>query len=226
MGVGLAYAAELLRRLQAERDRSERLALEAERRRLARELHDSAKQRLHAAHLVLSALRGVDDRAAREGIDLALRELEGATAEMEASLRDLRTAAGDGSLLAALRRRAAQLEAVGAVEVDVSGADLPLATPLGTHVYHVITEALINAVRHADANAVRAALRIADGKLVATVVDNGRGLPAGTPWDSHGVRSMVERAELIGGRLRMDSVHGGAGTSVQLEVPLDLPGGD
>ena len=56
LGIGLAYMAELLRHLDRERVRSSELALEAERRRLARELHDSAKQRIHAAHLVLSSL--------------------------------------------------------------------------------------------------------------------------------------------------------------------------
>ena len=99
VGAGLAYSAEVLRRLDAERARSEQLALQAERRRLARELHDSAKQRLHAAHLVLSsiALR----RGSEDGVDLALRELEAATAEMDASLTDLhapRDPGGDARL--------------------------------------------------------------------------------------------------------------------------------
>ena len=54
--LALAYAAALLRQLRAERERSERLAVQAERQRIAWDLHDSAKQRLHAAHLVLSAV--------------------------------------------------------------------------------------------------------------------------------------------------------------------------
>ena len=55
----LAYAASALRRLAAERSERERLAIEAERRRIAWELHDSAKQRLHAAHLLVSSLQAV-----------------------------------------------------------------------------------------------------------------------------------------------------------------------
>ena len=56
--VALAYAAEALRRLSAERSARERLAIEAERKRIAWELHDSAKQRLHAAHLLVTSLHG------------------------------------------------------------------------------------------------------------------------------------------------------------------------
>ncbi|HET6548445.1 MAG TPA: hypothetical protein VFG79_08320, partial [Solirubrobacter sp.] len=56
--VSLAYAAEALRRLTTERSARERLAIESERRRIAWELHDSAKQRLHAAHLLVTSLQG------------------------------------------------------------------------------------------------------------------------------------------------------------------------
>ena len=56
--VALAYAAEALRRLSVERSARERLAIEAERKRIAWELHDSAKQRLHAAHLLVTSLQG------------------------------------------------------------------------------------------------------------------------------------------------------------------------
>lgn len=65
--LALAYSASLLRRLEEERNRSEELALDAERRRIALELHDSAKQRVHAAHLVLSAL----GRSAHDGLAVA-----------------------------------------------------------------------------------------------------------------------------------------------------------
>jgi signal transduction histidine kinase len=220
VGTALAYSAELLRRLEAERARSERLALDAERRRLARELHDSAKQRIHAAHLVLSSLDpnwGTPEYDSRRH---AMRELEAATAEMEASLTDLRTAAGGGMLLEALRRRPARLAAMAGVRVHVDGTDLGLASPLATHVYHVLTEAILNAARHAGAGSVRARLRRVDGRLVATVVDDGQGLPSATRLDSQGMRSMSERAELLGGCLRIAPAEDGRGTSVTLDVPL------
>lgn len=220
-GVGLAYAAELLRRLEGERRRSERLVVEAERRRLARELHDSAKQRIHAAHLVLSAHADYAGDTG-EAIRLALREVEAATAEMDASLTDLRAPSAGDRPLDALRARAARLAEVSGVRITVDGADVKLPGPVATHVYHVMLEALINAVRHADASEVTASLAVADMTLVASIVDDGRGMPGEATWESHGMRSMIERAELIGGRLSIADV--AAGTSIRLEVPLGSTG--
>src|SRR3954469_19612402 len=81
--LALAYAAGLLRRLRTAREDSERLAVQAERQRIAWELHDSAKQRVHAAHLLLSALDGQVPPGGRELVDGALVELRAATADME-----------------------------------------------------------------------------------------------------------------------------------------------
>jgi signal transduction histidine kinase len=174
---------------------------------------------MHAAQLLLTSLPAGSEAAAAEPVQLALRELAAATSEMDASLTGLRTAAGGGTLRAALRGRPAQLAARAGVELDVTGADLPLADPLATHVYHVLSEAILNAIRHAQATAVETRLRHHDGHLVATVVDNGRGLSADASWDSQGVRSMIERAELVGGQLSIGPGVGGGGTTITLELP-------
>ena len=86
----LAYATDALRRLGDERAARERLAIEAERRRIAWELHDSAKQRIHAAQLLLSSLEGHIPDAARRTASLAAVELESAASEMDSSLAELR----------------------------------------------------------------------------------------------------------------------------------------
>jgi signal transduction histidine kinase len=72
--LGLASASDILRRLKDEQSRAQHLAVETERRRIAWELHDSAKQRLHAAHLVLSSL------PPSEPLELALEQLQAAAA--------------------------------------------------------------------------------------------------------------------------------------------------
>jgi len=77
--LALAYAADVLERLRGERLRSERLAVESERQRIAWELHDSAKQRVHAAHLVLSALQGQITGPQATLVDHALAELRSAS---------------------------------------------------------------------------------------------------------------------------------------------------
>jgi signal transduction histidine kinase len=116
---GLAYAADVLRLLDRERARSAELALEAERRRIAWELHDSAKQRVHAAHLLLTSLGGSVPRDPR--LDQAIVELESAGAEMDTTLAGLRSPLEGGPLHEALARRAAELSVAGGPRCDVSG---------------------------------------------------------------------------------------------------------
>ncbi|HEU0024686.1 MAG TPA: ATP-binding protein [Thermoleophilaceae bacterium] len=222
LGIGLAYMAELLRRLERERARSSQLALEAERRRLARELHDSAKQRIHAAHLLLSSLPRNGDGAAEHAISLALGELEEAGSEMDSSLADLRTAVADATLMGTVRRRAARLQAATGIPIEVIGDDASLTGSGAIHAYHVVSEAMTNAVRHAHPSMIRVSLRVDGGRLAALVEDDGKGLPTEAPWDSQGIRSMVERAEFLGGSLAITGhPAGGTGTQVRLTAPID-----
>lgn len=200
----LAYAADVLRRLQRERARSERLAVEAERRRIAWELHDSAKQRLHAAHLVLTQRqrRGGDDPDPM--IEQALGELRAATADIETNLAELRTTLADGGLVEGLRRRAAELERAGDVEIRVEGSTPPVPETVAAHAFRVVAEAMTNAVRHAGADRILVRLG-GDGRLTAQVSDDGRGLPMSVRPGSNGLRSMHDRAGMLGGRLTITS---------------------
>jgi signal transduction histidine kinase len=110
---GGAAAADAARRLETERRRSERLAIEAERRRIAWELHDSAKQRVHAAHLVLSAVTVGAPDAMTPALEQVLGELRAATADMATSVEELQAPLEGRSLAEALRERAAQLHVPG-----------------------------------------------------------------------------------------------------------------
>jgi signal transduction histidine kinase len=208
----LAYAAEVLNRLRAERARGERLALEAERRRIGWELHDSAKQRVHAAHLILSAMDG------NGPVVHALSELDEAVRDMERSLQDLRTPLPAGDLARALRVRGAALARGGRVEVSVAGAAPRLSPFVSVHAYRVAAEALTNAVRHADARTVRVSVDHDRDGLVVSVADDGRGLPADLR-PGNGMRSMHSRARALDARLHFHSDRGGHGTVVQLVVP-------
>ena len=222
VALALAYAAELLERLRAERVRRERLAVEAERRRIAWELHDSAKQRVHAAALVLSAVQPTDSPA-RRGIHHALAELRAAAADMDTSVAELREPLSDGPMEELLRERARDLAAVSDADIVVSGA-LPTMPPvLAMHAYRIAAEALTNAVRHANASQIEVRLEGATNPPAIRVRDDGVGLPADARPGSHGVRFMRARAESIGGHLEMDAGPGGAGTVVTLTLPPLLP---
>lgn len=221
VAVALAYAAALL----AERERAARLSVEAERRRIAWELHDSAKQRVHAAHLVLSSLRG---RLAEEpAIDQAIGELRAATADMETSLRELRTPLEGSGLQDAVRSRADELAIAAGVPIEVRGEVPALPAFVAAHVFRVAGEAMTNAVRHANAGRVIVDLGGDDRELRVVVADDGRGLPERPRPGSHGLRSMAARAETLGGTLEVGAGDDGRGTVVRLHVPLTrerLPG--
>lgn len=212
--LGLASAGQVLRRLEAEQARAHQLALETERRRIAWELHDSAKQRLHAAHLVLSSL------PPSEPLELALEQLQAAAGDMETSIAELRSPLEGRPLHDALRRRAAELAPLGSgVEVAVIGEAPPLPTVTANHAYRILAEALTNAVRHAGPCRVTVELGAApDGGLHAAVSDDGRGLPSSIRPGANGVRTMRSRAFAIGGRLSIGSGDE-PGTRVRLDVP-------
>ena len=124
--LSLAYASELLEDLEAERRHSEALALEAERRRIGWELHDSAKQRIHAANLVLTSLAAGDVTPEQQPrLQIALDELEQAIRDIDASLTELRTGLGGHRLEEAVARRAAELQAASGVAIEVQAGTHP-----------------------------------------------------------------------------------------------------
>lgn len=220
--LALAYAAQLLDRLEKERERSERLAIESERRRIAWELHDSAKQRIHAAHLILSALQREREDTA---LDQAISEVRSAAADMESSLTELRTPLLDGRGLSdALRARAHELRAATDAEIEVSGESPPLPPFVVAHAYRIASEALTNAVRHAEADTIQVRIAHDPDRLNIVIDDDGRGVPANPRPGSSGLRSMRNRAAAIGGKLAIRTGAGQRGTAISLSVPLTQNG--
>jgi signal transduction histidine kinase len=218
--LALAYASDLLARLNEAQERSQRLAVETERKRIAWELHDSAKQRVHAAHLVLSAVQQGVDPAQRPTIDHAMAELQLAVTDMETSLSELRTPLLDGRQLgAALRERGQELSRVTDARIKVSGDAQRLPPFMAAHAYRIASEAMTNAVRHAEADKIEVRVRTSNGHLTITVTDDGRGMPGDVRPGSHGMRAMRSRARTLGGELQIQSGKDG-GTTVKLDVPL------
>lgn len=220
----LAYAAGALRRLAAERSERERLAIDAERRRIAWDLHDSAKQRLHAAHLLVSSLQGRVENHLEPTVGRACVELESAASDMDTSLAELRSPLEGRPLDAALRTRAAELTPEPGPEIAVRGTAPPLAPLVVAHVYRIGSEAITNALRHADATAIDVSMQSDDGRLHLRVTDDGTGLPDGAQHHGTGLAAMENRAATIGARLNLEDAPGG-GTVVHLEIPLTENGG-
>lgn len=221
--VALAYAAEALRRLSAERSARERLAIEAERKRIAFELHDSAKQRLHAAHLLVTSLQGRVPENLDRTVARAAIELESAASDMDTSLAELRSPLEGRRLDEAVSTRADELQQPNGPRIEVNGQAPDLPPLVGAHAYRIASEAMTNALRHADARAIRVDFQRAPGMLHVQVHDDGSGLPEEAPTGTTGLLAMESRAATIGARLAFSSSE--SGTLIELDIPLERNGG-
>ncbi|MBB4660668.1 sensor histidine kinase [Conexibacter arvalis] len=219
-----AAAATATRELRASRARIAASA-ERERRRIERDLHDGAQQRLVALRIELELaeeLIGRDPSLAAE----RLRELE---REVDEALEELRALAhgvyppllADRGLVEALRASAAH--AALPVELDATGVGR-YSPEIESAVYFCALEALQNACKHA-AGADRVAIAL-DGRsgweLRASVTDDGARLPAGRLAPGAGITNMHDRLAAVGGRLEIGPAPG-RGCAVRIRVPVPLP---
>ncbi|HWK30373.1 MAG TPA: sensor histidine kinase [Solirubrobacter sp.] len=214
---------DMLDRLESERRESARQALmvqEAERRRVARELHDEVGQTLTGVMLQIEGLAAEIPAELREQLDELRETAREGTEEVRRIARQLRPEAleelGLSSALAAL---ASAFERQTRVPV-LRTLDQPIiAEPEQELVlYRVAQEALTNVARHAAATHVELALSEDERAIRLVVRDDGRGLPGHARTSSHGIRGMRERAMLIGATLGIDSPPG-EGTTIELVVP-------
>jgi PAS domain S-box-containing protein len=229
--------------LAVEHDRLRRAGEQAaaleERNRLARELHDSVSQALFSMTMHARAAQKALDRATDDDRDrqlakaaadvAALRELTtSALADMRALIFELRPdAVAEHGLVDALGRQAAALSLRNAVEVTVTGppARPALAPQAEEQAYRIALEAVHNAVKHAEATAVRVDVIDLDDAVAVTVTDDGRGFDLTVARPGHlGLTSMRERAAAIGADLHL-STSPGAGTVVRLTVPASAAAG-
>jgi PAS domain S-box-containing protein len=188
-----------------------------QRRRLERNLHDGAQQRLVSVALKLRLARArlaPESEAAAELLDDASRELDTGLAELRELARGLHPAIlGDHGLARALDALAARLPMV--VEIDAASERLP--GHIEATAYYIVAEALTNVAKHAEANTVLVSIRRDGDVLRCEVSDDGRGganESAGT-----GILGLRDRAEAAGGTLTLTSPHG-HGTVVAATLPL------
>jgi two-component system sensor histidine kinase UhpB len=210
----------MLDRLEHERRHSMRrvlVAQEAERRRVAQELHDEIGQNLTAAVLELNRVRdgGVVLVEALDDAQSLARESLDTLSEITARLRP--ATFDDLGLASALQSLAADAERRTGIEVEtfVEGALHVLDPDAELVLYRVAQEALTNALRHGECSRVTIEVRREDDAVVLRVADDGAGL--GDATSGAGIRGMRERAAMIGGRLRFTSPATG-GTAVELRV--------
>ncbi len=219
--------AELVAQALANADAYEKLAAsrarlvevgDAERRRLERNLHDGAQQRLVALSLKLGMLNArLADAppAARELLATARDDLALGLDELRELARGIHpvvlTERGLGPALDALLSRAP-------VQVDIEALpDERLSPQVEAAAYYIVSEAITNVTKYADASSATVAIRRRNGTATVTVADDGAG--GADPSRGSGLRGLTARVEALNGRLTVDSPPG-AGTRIEAEIPL------
>jgi signal transduction histidine kinase len=193
-------------------------AADSERRRLERDIHDGAQQRLVALGV---ALRLARDRAAARGDQALAGDLDGAAGQLKYALSELRdlaqgihpavlTRAGIGPALRVL----AEASPI-PVEINASPAER-YSDDVEAAVYFVVSEALANAAKHSGAKRIDVSVRREDGSLLIDVRDDGSG--GATPVNGSGLVGMTDRVAVLGGVVKVTSPPG-AGTLVHAEIP-------
>ena len=189
------------------------------RRRIERDLHDGLQQRLVSLALQLRAAQAAVPAEVSElssELDRVAAGLTGALDELREYARGIHPAIlSEGGLAPALRTLARRSGVP--VELDVrSGVRLPERVEVTA--YYVVSEALTNVVRHANASSVRVAADLADGLLHVSVSDDGIG--GADPSRGSGLVGLRDRVEALGGKLVLRS-QPGKGTSVEATLPVD-----
>jgi two-component system sensor kinase FixL len=205
-------------------------ASEAERKRIARELHDDTAQRIAA---LLLRLRLVEREAEARGVSLGL---EGFREELAACGEGVRRIARglrppeleDAGVVAALRAYARVLRDGNGlnVEVEADAVDDLLDASSRLVLYRIVQEALSNVVRHSGSTSAQVSVRRAESEIRVEVIDQGRGFAEGTASTTLGgglgLLGMQERAAGAGGRVEVASQMG-QGTRVTFVLPITTP---
>jgi signal transduction histidine kinase len=236
LGVAVRLAREarehaaLVRELTAEQEaHAARERLQAERLRIARDLHDTVGHHLSVVALhagVADEAVGRDDDAARDALARVREAASGTLDELRATVKVLReprpgTDVPSRPAVIGLRDAEALLDPARAAGLDVEAdVDVPpraVSDATDAAAYRIVQEALTNVVRHAAARRVRVEAAVTDGVLRLSVTDDGRGAGPRAPAGA-GIAGMRERSALLGGTFSARDVPGG-GFAVVAELP-------
>ena len=203
----------------------EEAIIEKERKRIARDLHDTVSQELFAAHMILS---GVSQQALKLDREKMQTQLQSVAAILETAQKDLRVLLlhlrpvelEDKSLVEGIRILLKELEDKSELKVSLKQNVTKLPKKIEEHIFRILQELISNTLRHAQASCLDVYLYQTDVELQLKVVDNGIGFQLGSFDDlSYGLRNIKERVEDMAGTVQLLTAPK-QGLAVDIRIPL------
>ena len=199
--------------------------IEKERKRIARDLHDTVSQELFAAHMILS---GVSQQALKLDREKMQTQLQSVAAILETAQKDLRVLLlhlrpvelEEKSLIEGIQILLKELEDKSDLKVSLKQNVSKLPKKIEEHIFRILQELISNTLRHAQASCLDVYLYQTDVELQLKVVDNGIGFQLGSLDDlSYGLRNIKERVEDMAGTVQLLTAPK-QGLAVDIRIPL------
>ena len=203
----------------------EEAIIEKERKRIARDLHDTVSQELFAAHMILS---GVSQQALKLDREKMQIQLQSVAAILETAQKDLRVLLlhlrpvelEEKSLIEGIQILLKELEDKSDLKVAFKQNVTKLPKKIEEHIFRILQELISNTLRHAQASCLDVYLYQTNVELQLKVVDNGIGFQLGTLDDlSYGLRNIKERVEDMAGTVQLLTAPK-QGLAVDIRIPL------
>lgn len=203
----------------------EETIIEKERKRIARDLHDTVSQELFAAHMILS---GVSQQALKLDREKMQIQLQSVAAILETAQKDLRVLLlhlrpvelEEKSLVEGIQILLKELEDKSDLKVSLKQNVSKLPKKIEEHIFRILQELISNTLRHAQASCLDVYLYQTDEELQLKVVDNGIGFQLGSLDDlSYGLRNIKERVEDMAGTVQLLTAPK-QGLAVDIRIPL------
>ena len=203
----------------------EEAIIEKERKRIARDLHDTVSQELFAAHMILS---GVSQQALKLDREKMQTQLQSVAAILETAQKDLRVLLlhlrpvelEDKSLVEGIQILLKELEDKSDLKVSLKQNVTKLPKKIEEHIFRILQELISNTLRHAQASCLDVYFYQTDVELQLKVVDNGIGFQLGSLDDlSYGLRNIKERVEDMAGTVQLLTAPK-QGLAVDIRIPL------
>lgn len=199
--------------------------IEKERKRIARDLHDTVSQELFAAHMILS---GVSQQALKLDREKMQTQLQSVAAILETAQKDLRVLLlhlrpvelEEKSLVEGIQILLKELEDKSDLKVSLKQNVSKLPKKIEEHIFRILQELISNTLRHAQASCLDVYLYQTDVEVQLKVVDNGIGFQLGSLDDlSYGLRNIKERVEDMAGTVQLLTAPK-QGLAVDIRIPL------